>query len=277
MRPTAVARRGAEYLARHGVESPQANAERLLMAILNVDRAGLAARDEGLTTAEAKAFGRGLCRRCTGTPLQHLTGEEGFRRLVVRVRPGVFVPRPETEILVDVALERLAGRAAPAVVDACTGSGAVALAIAHEHPGARVLAADLSPAAVALARENAAELGLAVEVLEGDLLESLPEGLRGDLDLVTCNPPYVPEERRGELPPEVLAEPGPALFGGPPIYARLFAQAAEWLRPGGHVAVEIEESTAAVVGALALEAGFTGPEVRKDLNGRDRVVAARRP
>jgi len=277
MRPAEVARRGAEYLARHGVESPRANAERLLMAILGVDRAGLASRDGGLSAAQARAFGRGLCRRCTGTPLQHLTGEEGFRRLVVRVRPGVFVPRPETEILVDVALERLAGSEAPLVADACTGTGVVALAIAQEHAGARVLATDLSPEAVALARENAAELGLAVEALEGDLLESLPEALRGKLDLVTCNPPYVPEDRRGDLPPEVLAEPDLALFGGTPIYARLFVQAAEWLRPGGHVAVEIEESTAAVVGALAREAGFTGPQVRKDLNGRDRVVAARRP
>ena len=189
----------------------------------------------------------------------------------------MFVPRPETEVLVDEALERIRGSAAPLVADACTGTGAVALAIADEHPGARILATDLSDEAVTLARENAAALGLPVEVLPGELLDGLPDDLRGTFDLVTCNPPYVPEERRGELPPEVLADPELAVFGGPPIYARLFAQASGWLRPGGHVVVEIEETQAATVCGLAREAGFADPVVRQDLNGRDRVVTARRP
>ncbi len=104
MRPAELARRGAAYLARHGVESPEANAELLLRSVLGIDRTALATRDTALSREEARAYGRALCRRCTGTPLQHLTGEQGFRRLVLRVRPGVFVPRPETEVLVDAAL-----------------------------------------------------------------------------------------------------------------------------------------------------------------------------
>ena len=145
MRPAEVARRGADYLRHHGVDAQEAAAESdaLLQRILGVDRAGLFTRMDGLTTAEAKAYGRALCRRCTGTPLQHLTGEQGFRRLVLEVRPGVFVPRPETEVLVEIGLRAVAAIDRPIVVDLCTGTGAVALAIADEHPGARVSATDI--------------------------------------------------------------------------------------------------------------------------------------
>lgn len=272
MRPAEVARRGAGYLAGHGVESPQANAERLMAWVLGVDRAAIATR-AALTPEESKAYGRVLCRRSTGTPLQHLTGEEGFRRLVLTVRPGVFVPRPETEVLVAVALACVRNVASPAVIDVCTGTGAVALAIADERPDARVRATDLSPEAVALARENAVRLGLAVEVADADLLE----GEHGPFDLVICNPPYVPEERRGDLPREVLADPALAVFGGPQIYERLFLQAHAALAPGGWVAVEVEESAGEVVAGLAAGAGFEAVLVHSDLNGRDRVVTARRP
>ena len=273
MRPTEVVRRGATYLDRHGVERPEVNAEALMLTVLGTDRAGLAARDEGLTSAEARRYGRALCRRCTGTPLQHLTGEQGFRHLVLAVRPGVFVPRPETEVLVDVALAAIADASAPLVADACTGTGAIALAIAHEHPGARVVATDLSLDAVALAAENARRLALDVDVVAGDLLAPV----EGPLDLVTCNPPYVPAEHRDDLPPEVLADPALAVFGGPPIYARLFAEAAARLRTGGHVVVEIEDSTAPTIERLAVEAGFADVRTVRDLNGRDRVVTGRRP
>src|SRR5262249_1254090 len=138
MRPAEVVDRGADYLERHGVDAPRVNAEELMMRILGVDRTGLFMRSDGLTSAEAPGYGRALCRRCTGTPLQHLTGEQGFRRLVLAMRPGVFIPRPETEILVDAGLGAIEGIEAPVVVDLCTGSGAVALAIADEHSGARV-------------------------------------------------------------------------------------------------------------------------------------------
>ena len=232
---------------------------------------------EGLTSQEAKLFGRALCRRCVGEPLQHVTGEQGFRRLTIGVRPGVFVPRPETEVLVQVALDGLTETKTPTVVDVATGSGAVALALKDERPDATVFAIDLSPEAVGLTRENAEALDLAVTVFEGDLLEPLPGELRGALDAVVCNPPYVALEARDSLPPEVLAEPELAVFGGLDIYERLFEQAFERLRPGGLVAVEIEESTAEAVSKAAAREGFEALSVRQDLTGRDRVVSGRRP
>jgi release factor glutamine methyltransferase len=276
VRPAQVVERAAEYLDRHGVESPVPTAERLLSHVLGTDRTGMYAR-EGLTSQEAKLFGRALCRRCVGEPLQHVTGAQGFRRLNLRVRPGVFVPRPETEVLVQVALDGLSGTKAPTVVDVATGSGAVALAIKDERPDATIYAIDLSPEAVALARENAELLDLRVTVFEGDLLSPLPSDLRGALDAVVCNPPYVALEARDSLPPDVLAEPELAVFGGIDIYERLFQEAFASLRPGGLVAVEIEESTAGSVSEAAEREGFAELSVRRDLTGRDRVVSGRRP
>jgi release factor glutamine methyltransferase len=273
MRPSDLARRGADYLSRHGVASPRADAEALLGSIMQVDRAALYLAAEPLRPSDARALGRALCARASGVPLQHLTGVQAFRGLLLRVRPGVFIPRPETEILVDEALARLDGVDAPRVVDTCTGSGAVALAIASECPAARVIAIDASPDAVSLAAENAAALGLSVEIAQGDLLEPAV----GPLDLVTCNPPYVPIATRDALPPDVAAEPALALFGDPSFVGRLCERAMPLLRPGGWVVVEIEESTADAVCALATRAGFVDARVRRDLAGRDRVVAARRP
>ena len=276
MRPAEVVRRAAAYLERHGVESPVPTAERLLSHVLGTDRTGMYAR-EGLTSQEAKLFGRALCRRCVGEPLQHMTGEQGFRRLTIGVRPGVFVPRPETEVLVQAALEGLSETKTPAVVDVATGSGAVALAIKDERPDATVYAIDLSPEAVALTRENAATLGLEVTVFEGDMLEPVPGSIRGELDVVVCNPPYVALEARDSLPKDVRAEPELAVFGGLDIYERLFEQAFASLRPGGLVAVEIEESRAETVSKAAEQEGFEELSVRQDLTGRDRVVSGRRP
>src|SRR5262249_26650726 len=155
MRTTDVVRRGADYLARHEVEAPRANAEALLASVLGVDPPAVRTWDTEPSAEQARAYGRALCRRASGTPLQHITGEQAFRHLVLRVRPGVFVPRPETEVLVDVALARIGEVAAPVVADVCTGTGAIALAIAQERTDAIVIAADRSPEAVALAHENA--------------------------------------------------------------------------------------------------------------------------
>jgi release factor glutamine methyltransferase len=276
MQPAQVIRRAAEYLERHGEDSPVPTAERLLAHVLGTGRTGIYAR-EGLTSREARLFGRALCRRCAGDPLQHVTGVQGFRRLSVIVRPGVFVPRPETEVLVQVVLDASAEVESPVVVDVCTGSGAVALAIKDERPDATVFAIDLSPEAVALARENAGTLGLEMTVFEGSLLDPLPPDLRGEVDVVVCNPPYVAPEQRDSLPPDVRAEPELAVFGGIDLYEQLFAQAMTGLRPGGLVAVEIEESTAGSVSDAAAREGFDDLSVRRDLAGRDRVVCGRRP
>jgi release factor glutamine methyltransferase len=275
MRPAEVARRGAAYLERHGVASSNAESEALLQRILRIDRAAMFTRDTGLSTAEAKAFGRALCRRCTGVPLQHLTGEQGFRHLVLEVRPGVFVPRPETEVLVEVALG-LVAIPEPVVVDLCTGSGAIALAISSELPASRVYATDLSPDAVTLARANADRLDLPVTIVQGDLFDPLPRELAGTVDLVVANPPYVPIERRDQLPVEVLADPEMALFGDAAGYERVCDGAAAWLRPGGALAVEIDESSGDEVSGILRSTGFDEVRLHPDLAGRDRVVAGRR-
>ena len=274
MRPAEVVRRGADYLARHGVEASRAEAEALMLRVLRVDRATMFTREMGLSTGEAKAYGRALCRRCTGTPLQHLTGEQVFRGLVLEVRAGVFVPRPETEVLVEVALG-LTTRPDPVVVDLCTGSGAVALSMASERPGARVFATDLSDESVVLAKANAHRLGLTITVERGDLFGPLPNDLRGRVDVVVANPPYVPTDREAELAPEVRAEPALALFGDPSFTQRVFVDAVGWMGPLGAIAVEIEETTSASIVASARAAGFVDVRVHRDLAGRDRVVSGR--
>ena len=274
MNPAEVVRRAADYLAAHGVESPRENAEILLRDVLKTDRAGLYARRDGLNTAEARAFGRALCQRCNGTPLQYLTGTQPFMDLVLSVEPGVFVPRPETEVLVEVGLETLEGVATPVVVDVGTGTGAVALAIKHRRPDARVLATDVSGAAAILAKANASTLGLEIEVLGGALLGPIPVELRGCLDLLVSNPPYVTAQEYEALPQEVKREPYPALVGGTELHSELVELAGEWLRPGGWLVVEIGASQAPEVTSM-FERRLLGVDVLTDLAGRDRVVRGR--
>jgi release factor glutamine methyltransferase len=276
MRPSEVLTRATAYLERHGVDSARESAEALMMTVLSTDRAGLYARSEGLSMSEARTFGRALCQRCTGTPLQHLTGEQAFRRITVTVRPGVFIPRPETEVLVEVALECLDERRDPVVVEVGTGTGAVALAIADERPGSRVFATDLSPEAVELARENGARLGLSITVLRGDLLEPVPQGLRGAVDLVVSNPPYVTAVEYDDLPAEVRADPRLALLGGTSLHERLAAEAMAWLCRGGALAVEIGAAQGPDV-AKIVERSYEDVRIVPDLAGRDRIVAGRRP
>jgi release factor glutamine methyltransferase len=246
------------------------------MHVLGTDRAGLYARSAGLDAREARMFGRAMCQRCAGTPVQHLTGDQPFRGITLEVRPGVFVPRPETELLVEHALAEVGDREDPVVVDAGTGTGAIALAVKDERPDATVFATDLSAEAVELARANAARLGLAVTVLEGDLLEPLPVDLRGWVDVVVSNPPYVPAEDLEDLPAEVRADPVLALVGGIDLYERLGAHASRWLRAGGVLAVEIDARLGDPV-VRALSASFAEVRLERDLTGRDRVVLARAP
>jgi release factor glutamine methyltransferase len=276
MRPSDVVRRSAEFLRHHDVESPRETAEALLMYFLGTDRAGLYARDEGLDTRTARLFGRALCQRCHGIPVQYLTGEQQFMDLVLGVAPGVFVPRPETEGLVEVALELLRPVTNPVVVDVGTGTGAIALAIAHRRPDARVLATDMSETAVTVATANASRHDLAVEVRRGDLLEPLERELRGRVDLLTSNPPYLTREVYESLPEEVRAEPYEALVGGTGLHHRLASLAPEWLVPGGWLVVEIGDEQGPEVRAL-FEERLDEVAVVPDLAGRDRVVRGRLP
>jgi release factor glutamine methyltransferase len=274
MRPSLVVDRAADYLERHGVESPRETAEALLMYFLGTDRAGLYARADGLDTRTAKLFGRALCQRCHGVPLQYLTGEQQFLDLVLGVAPGVFVPRPETEVLVERALEVLDGADAPVIVDIGTGTGAVALAMKHRRPDAILYATEVSSDAVAVARANASRHALDVQVLEGDLFAPLPPDLRARIDLVVSNPPYVTEEEYEDLPQEVKAEPYEALVGGVDVLRRLAEESATWLSPGGWLVVEIGAAQGDEVASL-LGDRFEVVEILPDLAGRDRVARGR--
>jgi release factor glutamine methyltransferase len=273
--PSQVVARAAEYLGRHGVESPRDTAEALLAFFLRIDRAGLYARREGLDTRTAKLYGRALCQRCHGVPLQYLTGEQQFLDLVLGVAPGVFVPRPETEVLVERALEMIDGVDAPIVADVGTGTGAVALAVKRRRPDAAVHATDISEDAVAVARANASRLALDVQMHRGDLLDALPSELEGRLDLVVSNPPYVTREEFEDLPAEVKAEPYEALVGGTDVHGRLAKASTTWLRSGGHLVMEIGAAQGDDVRGLLSEAGFRDVEVLPDLAGRDRIVRGR--
>jgi len=271
------------YLTEKGDEHPRRSAEWLLSAATGLSRVELYAyHDRPLGPEERNTLRRDVKRRAAGEPLQYVTGEVAFRHLVVKVCPGVLIPRPETEVLVGEALVELAHREAPVVADPCTGSGVVALSIAQEHAGARVWATDLSSVAVEVATQNARRLGLdgVVSVSEGDLLEPLDPELRGRVDAVVCNPPYIPTADLPSLPAEVGGfEPQLALDGGHDgldVFRRLATASLDWLSPDGVLAVELDESRVQIAGSEALE-WYQEVRVVKDLAGRDRVLIAKDP
>jgi len=269
------------YLAEKGDEHPRRSAEWLLSAATGLSRIQLYAYfDRPLTPEERVVLREAVRRRAAGEPLQYVTGEMAFRHIVVSVRPGVLIPRPETEVLASEVLAAIEAVEAPLVADVGTGSGCIALAVAHECDRARVWAGDVSPVALEVAGENAWRLGLAerVRVLESDLLAGFPGELRGALHAVVSNPPYVPSVDVPELPAEVAGfEPHLALDGGPDgleVFRRLAAQAREWLAPGGLLAVELDERRVATAAEEALE-WYEQVRVVTDLAGRDRIVTAR--
>ncbi|MBA3727615.1 MAG: peptide chain release factor N(5)-glutamine methyltransferase [Actinobacteria bacterium] len=277
MRPSEVIRRSTDYLERHGVESPRENAEAILAQCLGTDRAGLYARREGLDQTTARRFGRALCRRCSGTPLQYITGEQQFLDLRLTVGRGVFIPRPETEGLVLAALETLEGVPDPVAVDVGTGSGAIALFLKHRRRDAQVFATDTSAEAVDLARSNARRLGLDVDVRVGNILDPIPKALRGRVSLLVSNPPYLAAGEYDSLPPEVRAEPYEALVGGTGVHRSLVLAASEWLAPSGWLVVEIGETQGREVSGAFRRASLQDVEVLPDLASRDRVVRGRLP
>ena len=272
MRPSELVRRGSDYLARHGVDSPTANAEELLMSLLGGDRSALYRDGDDVDPAVSRLYGRALCRRGRGVPLQHITRRQAFFDLMLMVGPGVFVPRPETEGLADLALEMLTRTPSPVVADVGTGTGAVALAIKHRRPDAEVVATDVSDEAVSMSNANARRLGLEVRTYRGDLLSPLPASLRDRLAMVVSNPPYVGPEDLDDLPEEVKADPREALVGGTDVHRRLADDARAWLRREGILLMEIGQTQGAVVADMLRELGYRSVEVRKDLAGRDRYA-----
>lgn len=272
------------YLGEKGDERPRRSAEWLLSAATGLTRVEVYAyHDRPLSPDERARLREAVKRRASGEPLQLVTGEMPFRHLVIRVRPGVFIPRPETEVLVDVALKALAGVEEPLVAEPCTGSGCVAVSLAYELPSARVMATDASQIAVETARQNAlyAKVGDRVQVLHGDLLDPLlaQPALRGSFDAVVSNPPYVPRGQIQALPSEVKDfEPLAALDGGEDgcdVARRIVEQALALLKPGGVLALELAEDRAAPF-AEEVSAVLDGVSLAKDLSGRDRIVVGKR-
>ncbi len=258
-------------------ELAEHEAVRLLLASAAESRSWLLG-DPEVDDDVAARFRSLVARRRRGEPLQYIEGTVDFGPIEVVVDRRVLIPRPETEQLYEAAVAKLRGITAPIVVDLCTGSGNLALAIKHTLPAARVVAADISPGAVAVAEENAVRLALDIEVVEGDLFRALPAELVGSVDLIVSNPPYVTRDECALLPEEVAHwEPGLALDGGSDgldILRRIASEAADWLRPGGWLMCEIGERHGAAVGHLF--AAFR-PEIRRDLAGRDRFLLGTAP
>ena len=277
----AVLRRMRTRLAR-SVESPAVEAEVLVGHVLGWSRASMYAHATSVVSPDdAARLEELVARREAGEPLQYLTGHQGFRGLDLAVGPGVLVPRPETELVVEQALRRAAGVERPAVVDVGTGSGAIALSIAVERPDARVWATEISPEALVWARLNAERVGArGVVLLEGDLMAPLPAALHGAVDLVVANPPYLATSQLASVAPDVRDhEPVVATVSGPTgleVPARVVAEGRAWLRPGGWLVIETWPGQADQLLGLLAE-GYDEAAVHPDLAGSLRIAEGRLP
>lgn len=269
-------------LAAAGVPSPRVDAELLVGHVLGLGRGSLLARSLAggfIEDGDLAALAPLVARRAEREPLQHLTGEAFFRGLRLAVGPGVFVPRPETEIVAQHAIDALAATAAPTpiAVDLGTGSGALALAMATEVPHASVAAVEVSPVAFTWAEQNRRAIGAEnLRIVLGDLADALHD-LDGRVDVVVSNPPYIP---LGAVPrdPEVRRfDPELALYGGVDgldVVRDVDATARRLLRPGGTLVIEHAEVQAAAIGALLAASGWRAIAHHRDLTGRDRATTA---
>ena len=265
-----VLRGAADYLAARAVPSARLDAELLLARGLGLERIELYTQhDRPLTGAERDAVRELVRRRGAREPLAYILGDWDFRRLTLKTDPRALVPRPETEVLVERCLALLDGSEAPRVLDVGTGTGAIALAVKSERPGAVVTATDRSVDALELARENAAGLGLEVAFLEADLVD----GVTGTFDLVASNPPYVDAAELDGLEPEVRDwEPRAALVDEGQT-RRLLADVRMVLH--GYLVLEVHEGRASETAAALTAAGYREVRVTTDLAGRDRIVEGR--
>ncbi|HEX4430508.1 MAG TPA: peptide chain release factor N(5)-glutamine methyltransferase [Frankiaceae bacterium] len=273
----------ADQLAAAGVASPRHDAEALAAHVLRVARGRLALVEPAAFEAARPVYAAAVARRASREPLQHVVGSAPFRRLELAVGPGVLIPRPETELLVDSVLGwlRKTGLIAPRIVDLGTGSGAIALALADETPageGTGVWAVERDPAALVWAARNIKESGLAVELVDGDMVDALHE-LDGTIDVVVSNPPYLSLDLLPDLEPEVRDhDPAAALFAGADPLAAIRtveASARRLLRPGGFVVVEHGDDQAE--SAPACFAGWNDVSDHLDLARRPRYLTAVHP
>ena len=263
-------------LADAGIDSARYDAEELAAQLAGTERGRLPLIDSP-DDAFFDRYRAAIAERSRRVPLQHITGAAAFGPLTLFVGPGVFIPRPETEVMLEWAIAQSLPKA-PIIVDLCTGSGALAVALAQHWPKARVIGIDDSDAALEYARRNSA--GTSVELLRADAAEpGLLTELDAQVDLVVANPPYVPDGV--ELEPEVAQhDPPHAVYGGPDgmtVINAVVRLAGRWLRPGGRFAVEHDDTTSSPTSELLGSTGlFDDVAARSDLTGRPRFVTARR-
>jgi release factor glutamine methyltransferase len=274
------ARRAAKRLERAGVPEPVASAEVLLAELLGMGRAELAASAGPLTAEQASLYEAWISRRIKREPVQRILGYAYFRNLVLDLNGDTLIPRPDTESVVDAALEQIDSRGYPCVVlDIGTGSGAIAISIAQERPRCEVHATDISEAALLIARQNAASNDASVSFHESDVASGL-HFLNGSIDLLVSNPPYVDEiSAPRRLAPEVREwDPPLALYSGTDelaFFRRIFAETPPLLKRGADVVLEIGEGQAEKVQDLGSRYGFVPLGVRNDLAGTPRAVLLR--
>ncbi len=271
----AVIATATQALAAAGVGNPRLDAEVLLAAACGLDRTALYSRTRELVPPRCRdAFGGMLTRRLAREPLQYIFGRQEFWSLTFAVTPDVLIPRPETELLVDEIL----ATASLTICDLGTGSGCIAVALAHELPRAQVWGLDISPAALDVAAANARRHGVAdrIRFVESNLFAAVG-GVR--FDAIVCNPPYVGSAELECVQPELRWEPSQALDGGPDgldVVRRVVADAPSYLAPNGHLLMEIGMAQGAAVAALARAAGFAAVTIRPDYAGLPRVLVAQR-
>jgi release factor glutamine methyltransferase len=271
----------ARELAAAGVPDPEVDAELLIGHVLGLGRGEVQAKvalDAAVSDDDATALREVVARRAGREPLQHITGRAPFRNVELLVGPGVFVPRPETELVAGMAVDALGAVAAaePVAVDLGTGSGAIAIAMATEVPHARVYAVELSPDAHAWAKRNIEHTGAAVTLVLGDLASALGE-LDGTVSVVASNPPYVPTDAVPRDPEVRLHDPELALYGGKDgldVIRDLSATAWRLLHPGGALVIEHGELQGAAIRALLTGDGWQAAATHPDLLGRDRMTTA---
>lgn len=266
-------------LAGEGISNPGLDAELLLAHVLSTDRLRLLVNDGEIPSEHMECFERLLDLRCRHMPVAYITGRREFFGLDICVGPGVLIPRPETEFAVEESLRAIKDLEKPESADLCCGSGAIAVALAVNRSDVTVFASDISDAAEKYTKENARKhhVNDRVFFLKGDLWQPFEEKNAGPFDLVVSNPPYIPEEEMSGLQEDVKNEPEIALNGGKDgldYYKRIISKAQQFVKPGGHVVLEIGWNQAADVGDLLTANGFDRIRVIKDYAGFDRVVSA---
>ena len=273
------ARAAIRELRDAGVPEPEASAEVLLSELIGIRRGEIPFHQQPLTEEQARLYERWIGRRANREPVQRILEYAYFRNLVLRLNEATLIPRPDTESVVDAALERLDARdGAGVVLDVGTGSGAIAISIAQERPRATVHATDVSAEALEAAERNAKENGASVRFHQADLFAGL-ESLEGGVDLLVSNPPYVEAGTLERLAPEVRDwDPRPALDGGPDglrFYRRIFEGAPPLLKSGADVVLEVGDGQGEVVLGLGEKVGFAPLGLREDLAGTPRAALLR--